>query len=93
MVGFILFDNEKYEDGCYGILRFMIDEKFQGKGYGKLASKEVITMLSTRVDCKRIRVSHIPHNIVVNKLYKDVGFVETGELEENGDIILSYFME
>lgn len=70
----------------------MIDERFQGKGYGKLAIKEVIKMLSVRVDCKQIRVSHIPHNIVANKLYKDLGFVETGELEGNGDIILTYFM-
>ncbi|WP_169091783.1 GNAT family N-acetyltransferase [Paenibacillus sp. PL91] len=92
MVGFILFDNEVYKDGYYWILRFMIDERFQGKGYGKLSIKEVIKMLSERVDCKQIRVSHIPHNIVANKLYKDLGFVETGELEGNGDIILTYFM-
>ncbi|WP_052759459.1 GNAT family N-acetyltransferase [Paenibacillus sp. DMB20] len=45
MVGFILFDNEIYSDGYYWILRFMIDEKYQGKGYGKCAIKEVIHKL------------------------------------------------
>lgn len=92
MVGFILFDNEIYKDGYYWILRFMIDERFQRKGYGKAAIEEVIKMLSARVDCKQIRVSHIPHNITANKLYKDLGFIETGELEGNGDIILAYCM-
>ncbi|MBP2115933.1 GNAT family N-acetyltransferase [Paenibacillus silagei] len=92
MVGFILFDNERYTDGYYWILRFMIDARFQGKGYGKAAIKEVIKMLSTREDCTQIRVSHIPINLVANKLYKSVGFSDTGEFEDNGDIILAYMM-
>lgn len=92
MVGFILFDNEIYNDGYYWILRFMIDEKHQGKGYGKLAIREVIRMLQERSDCQQIRVSHVPHNIAANALYKRCGFQETGEFEDNGDIILSYQM-
>ncbi|WP_340025687.1 GNAT family N-acetyltransferase [Paenibacillus sp. FSL K6-1096] len=92
MVGFILFDNERYTDGYYWILRFMIDAGFQGKGYGRAAIKEVIKMLSTREDCTQIRVSHKPHNLTASKLYKSVGFTETGELEDNGDIILAYAM-
>ncbi|MGO4732434.1 GNAT family N-acetyltransferase [Paenibacillus sp. 2KB_22] len=90
MVGFILFDNEIYNDGYYWILRFMVDEKYQGKGYGKLAIQEVIRMLQERSDCQQIRVSHVPHNIAANALYKRCGFQDTGELEDNGDIILSY---
>ncbi|WP_083679617.1 GNAT family N-acetyltransferase [Paenibacillus amylolyticus] len=90
MVGFILFDNEIYNDGYYWILRFMIDEKHQGKGYGKLAIQEVIRMLQERSDCQQIRVSHVPHNIAANALYKRCGFQDTGEFEDNGDIILSY---
>ncbi|SEK74044.1 GNAT family N-acetyltransferase [Paenibacillus sp. OK003] len=92
MVGFILFDNEMYNDGYYWILRFMIDEKYQGKGYAKLAIKEVIHKLKERSDCKQIRVSHVPHNMVANALYKKSGFQETGEFEDNGDIILSYYI-
>lgn len=92
MVGFILFDNEIYNDGFYWILRFMIDEKYQGKGYAKLAIKEVIHKLKERTDCKQIRVSHVPHNMVANALYKKSGFQETGEFEDNGDIILSYYI-
>lgn len=90
MVGFILFDNEIYNDGYYWILRFMIDEKYQGKGYGKLAIQEVVRMLQERSDCQQIRVSHVPHNIAANALYKRCGFQDTGEFEDNGDIILSY---
>lgn len=40
MVGFILFDNEIYNDGYYWILRFMIDEKYQGRVTGNLLFKK-----------------------------------------------------
>ncbi|MDQ0724864.1 RimJ/RimL family protein N-acetyltransferase [Paenibacillus sp. W4I10] len=62
----------------------------QGKGYGKLAIQEVVRMLQERSDCQQIRVSHVPHNISANALYKRCGFQDTGEFEDNGDIILSY---
>ena len=90
MVGFILFDQEIYRDGYYWILRFMIDARYQGKGYGQLAILEVINQLRNREDCRQIRVSHIPCNTAANRLYKKCGFVETGEFEDNGDIILRY---
>lgn len=92
MVGFVLFDNEKYSDGYYWILRFMIDARFQGKGIGRLAIRELIHTLESRKDCHQIRVSHVPHNLAVNRLYKDVGFIETGEREDNGDVILAFSM-
>jgi diamine N-acetyltransferase len=92
MVGFILFDNEVYSDGYYWILRFMIDHRYQGKGYGKSAIKEVIAVLKKRKDCREIRVSHVPSNFVANRLYKSCSFEETGEYEECGDPILSYKM-
>jgi len=92
MVGFLLFDNEVYTDGYYWILRFMIDYKYQGKGYGKSAILQVIEMLKRKNDCTEIRVSHVPSNTVANAVYKSCGFEETGEYEECGDPILSYRM-
>jgi len=93
MVGFVLFDQEVYPDGYYWILRFMIDARYQGNGYGTAAIREVIDQLHTRKDCTQIRVSHVPHNTAANLLYKKCGFIETGEFEDNGDIILAYHMK
>ncbi|GAB2540929.1 GNAT family N-acetyltransferase [Gracilibacillus alcaliphilus] len=89
MVGFILFDNQMYNDGYYWILRFMIDQRYQGNGYGKSAILEVIKQLEAKSDCKEIRVSHVPHNKAANGLYKSLGFEETGEMED-GETVLSY---
>ncbi|WP_051236948.1 GNAT family N-acetyltransferase [Paenibacillus pinihumi] len=91
MIGFLLFDNEMYKDGYYWILRFMVDERYQGKGYGSAAIREVIRKLESKPDCRQIRVNHIPHNTNANRLYKSLGFEETGEIED-GEIVLSYLV-
>lgn len=88
MVGFALFDEEPYpDDGYYWICRFMIDERYQRKGYGKAALEEIIRKMKSHPTCTKIRVSHVPDNSVVNQLYKQFGFVETGEMI-NGEIVL-----
>lgn len=93
MIGFILCDQEAYTDGYYWILRFMIDGRFQGRGYGKAAILHVIDMLKHRDDCTEIRVSHVPANAAAHALYKRCGFEDTGEFEDCGDPILRYRME
>ncbi|MFF2094306.1 GNAT family N-acetyltransferase [Paenibacillus sp. NPDC058174] len=88
MVGFTLFDEEPYpEDGFYWIVRFMIDERYQGRGYGKAALNEIISKIRDGREQASIRISHVPQNVVVNKLYKDLGFIETGEII-GGEIVL-----
>src|SRR5690554_5070180 len=45
MVGFALFDQEPYpDDGYYWIVRFMVDGRYQKKGYGRAALKEIINI-------------------------------------------------
>jgi len=88
MVGFTLFDISPFEeDGCFWIVRFMIDERYQGRGFGKAALKEIISIMKNIEGCNRIRTSHVPGNNVVNKLYKEFGFQETGE-KLDGETIL-----
>jgi len=93
MVGFALFDEEPYpDDGYFWIVRFMIDERYQKKGYGRAALGEIIRMIRSKQSDGKIRISHVPDNVVVNKLYKEFGFVETGEII-NGEIVLDLINE
>lgn len=92
MVGFALFDEEVYpEDGSFWICRFMIDERYQGKGYGKAGLAAVINQQKSHADCTKIRISHVPDNTVANRLYKSFGFVETGEVI-GGETVLDYIV-
>lgn len=62
------------------IIRLMVDEKLQGKGYGKFAMEK---MLETFRADERIKVAGISYeleNEVARGLYAKCGFVETGEI-------------
>ncbi|WMJ22498.1 GNAT family N-acetyltransferase [Paludicola sp. MB14-C6] len=84
MVGFIMF---AYEDGKYYICRFMIDEKYQQKGYGKDALKSAIQYLIDTYQVTEIYLSVEPDNVVAKGLYQSVGFLETGEMLEAEELM------
>ena len=80
MVGFIMlgyYETKSY----YTLWKFMIDEKYQNKGYGKKALKLGIDYL---VDCfkvKEIYTAYYSTNHIARNLYASFGFRETGEVE------------
>ena len=58
-VGFVMLDLIIEENKCF-LWRFMIDEKHQGKGYGKLALNLVIDWVSSLEAYEEIRTSYVP---------------------------------
>ena len=85
MIGFdVNSDDEgapKIAKGNYNIWRFMIDKKFQGKGFGKKAMNLALEFVNT-FPCgtaKYCWLSYESDNVVAQQLYKSVGFVETDE--------------
>ena len=58
------------------ILRLMIGEKFQRKGYGRAAMLEVIRRLKLHPEVERIATSHVRENETAARLYEGLGFVE-----------------
>ena len=86
MVGFIMMGFYKPK-GIYNIWRFMIDERFQGKGYGREAILLAIKYLKEKYNVQEIFLSFEPDNVVAEKLYSSVGFQRTGEVED-GEIVM-----
>jgi len=80
MVGFIMMGYYKPK-GSYNIWRFMIDERFQNKGYGRAALLLAIEYLKEKFNVTEIYLSFEPENVVAEKLYRSFGFELTGELE------------
>jgi diamine N-acetyltransferase len=91
MVGFAMFGLDT-DDQKYYLVRLMIDEKQQGKGYGKAATLEVIEKLRENPDCRELYLSFVPENTGAEALYKSVGFERTGDID-NGEIVMRYVME
>lgn len=82
VVGFIMmgyYEEKKY----YTLWKLLIDQRYQGQGYGKAALKMGIAFLKERFQAEEIYTGVIPGNRAAKSLYRSVGFEETG-LFENG---------
>ena len=88
MVGFVMMGYYT-EKELYSIWRFMIDERYQKKGYGMTALKLSIEYLIDEFHVKDIYLSLEPTNTVAEKLYRSVGFIRTGEIEEDGEVVMN----
>ena len=91
-VGFVMLDLIKEENKCV-LWRFMIDEKHQGKGYGKLALTQVIDWVRSLEVFEEIRTSYVPTKNGSDGFYKKFGFVETGKLEDSNEIGMKYLLK
>ncbi len=87
MVGFLMYGLEP-EKNRWWLVRLMIDERYQGKGYGREAMREVIGLLRQNPGCDRIYLSYEPENITAEMLYKSFGFRATGEMEDGEKVVV-----
>lgn len=88
LVGFAMFAfDEAYEDPYdrYWLWRFMIDERFQRRGYGT-AALEAIVAYFKKNGANNIKLSTKPGNTAALSLYRKGGFRENGEY--NGEEIV-----
>lgn len=98
-VGFIMIGYDIGEDdgtepcadwflrNSYFIWRFMIDKRYQGKGYGRQALQLALDFIRTfpAGEAQYCWLSYEPTNEVARKLYLSFGFVEQPEHYEEGE--------
>jgi diamine N-acetyltransferase len=85
MVGFVMYGRE-VETGFDWIIRLMIDARYQGRGYGRATMLELLATLRQSPDSKGIKISYSPQNETAERLYAQLGFRPTGEIEE-GEVV------
>ena len=88
LVGFIMLE-KNYKDGGLGILRMMIAEEHQNKGYGSKSIELVLQNLKYRETYDFSYIYLVPENERANFVYKRAGFYDTGEIEED-ELIFRY---
>ena len=93
VVGFTMFafdvNNDDPEDK-YWLWRFMIDEKEQGKGFGKAALAEIIRYFREH-NADIITLSTKETNSKALKLYYQFGFSENGQMNDD-EIVLKLYL-
>lgn len=82
VVGFLMWGVDDADDSCWlgGIL---VDEAHQGRGVGRAAVVEALRLLRERAGSSGFALSYHPDNEVAKALYASLGFVETGEVDDD----------
>ncbi len=90
LVGFCMFifdpEDEDEEDRYY-LWRFMIDQRYQGKGYGQAAMDEIIRYFKDR-GADRLYLSTEPENARGLHVYHKAGFRETGVIDDDEAVLM-----
>lgn len=83
-VGFVMYAfNFEYPKHQAYIQRLMVDENFQGRGYGRFGMEAMLKVFRADERIKTVGISYMPDNETGRKLYASLGFVETGEMDED----------
>jgi diamine N-acetyltransferase len=85
-VGFIMLADDPDEPNYY-LWRLMIDERYQGHGYGRQAVEQLIAYVRTRPNATHLYVSCVPGEGSPGPFYEGMGFTYTGE-EEEGELMM-----
>jgi diamine N-acetyltransferase len=85
-VGFIML----YDDPItpkYFLWRLMVDQRHQGKGYGRSAIQHLIEYVKTRPQATELFVSYVPGEGSPAQFYEKLGFEDTGEMEGSEKVL------
>lgn len=88
MVGFVMLGIDDEDGDKLWICRFMVDEKFQGKGYGKASMEKIIEHIKNTYDHDQVYLSEMPENERAKGLYKSFGFEFTGEVDDGEEVMV-----
>ncbi|MDP3446956.1 MAG: GNAT family N-acetyltransferase [Eubacteriales bacterium] len=90
-VGFAMYSLDE-DDHQFWIYRLMIDQRYQGVGYGREAMRLLIERIRGLSDDehRRIYISFEPENEIAKSLYESLGFMPDGRMLY-GEVV--YFLE
>lgn len=85
-VGFIMLELD--QAACeYGLWRFMIDERQQGRGYGRRAIELAIAHVMSQPQATALLTSIVPGEGNPGPFYQKLGFVFTGEIDHGEHVM------
>jgi diamine N-acetyltransferase len=91
-VGFVMLEDPTLLADWLGIApiaiwRFMIDERYQHRGYGRAALRLVVAHARTRPGQTRLRTSCVPGPHSPIGFYEAYGFRRTGEVDDGEEVL------
>ncbi|HQY93964.1 GNAT family N-acetyltransferase [Caldilinea sp.] len=82
-IGFLMWAVDPADGSCWlgGIL---VDQQHQRRGYGRQAINATLDLLAREQGFRAFALSYQPANLAARRLYASMGFVESGEWEDDG---------
>lgn len=81
-VGFVMLYDDPHK-AEYFLWRLLIDHRYQRMGFGRQAIRQVIDYVAGRPNATRLGVSYVPAEGSPQPFYAGLGFVDTGEVDED----------
>ena len=75
---------------AFDLSQLFIDERYQGRGYGRTATKKVLDAMKQDGKYSKVVLCYIEGNDAAKKLYENLGFVETDRDED--EIIMELYL-
>lgn len=93
IIGVALVRDLDEEPACYDLQQFMIDKRFQNKGYGTEALKLILQMLKEERHYECVEVCVDKKDLPALRVYEKVGFTDTGYIDASlpNHLNLMYF--
>lgn len=79
------------EMDAYDLSQIFIDERFQGKGYGKEATILLIDRMRAEKKYDKVVLCYIEGNEVAKSMYESIGFRHTGEVDED-EVVMELYL-
>ena len=89
LVGFIMYDLDPESQQVF-IWRFLIDQRYQGKGYGRQTIEAVLAMAKEQAQITKVVADYVDGNEPMKKILLDLGFEETGFDQAINEHIMVY---
>ena len=89
LVGFIMYELDTEEQQVF-VWRFLIDQAFQGRGYGRQTIEAVVEMAKEQAQMTKVVADYVDGNEPMKKILLDLGFEETGFNKEINEHIMVY---
>lgn len=74
--------------GPWFLWKLIVDHRHQGRGYGRQIVRQVVALVRAQGGTELL-TSHVPGDGGPAGFYERLGFVPTGELDPDGEIVLS----
>jgi diamine N-acetyltransferase len=82
-MGFLMYGfNFEHPTQQAFIIRLMVDEKYQGRGYGRFGMEKLLEIFRADDRIRAVGISYEPENESARRLYASLGFQETGRMIE-----------